>query len=71
MSERQKDYATKVYVHGPSDFNSAVRRFSRRVDSFGILQEVKERQHYVKKSTKRRKKKQQCRRNNDNQKQYS
>ncbi len=55
-----KDYGTKVYVDGPSDFNNAVRRFTRRVESFGIVQEVKDRQHFLNKRDRKRRKALQC-----------
>lgn len=35
------------------DFNQALRRFKKKVQEDGILQELRERQHYVKPSTKR------------------
>lgn len=38
-------------------FDQALRKWKRKVDAKGTLQEVRERQHYTKKSDKLRKKK--------------
>lgn len=37
------------------DFNGAMRRFKKKVQEAGIIQEVRDRQEYVKPSTKRAK----------------
>ena len=37
------------------DFNGAMRRFKRKVQEAGIVQEIRERQHYVKPSEQRKK----------------
>ena len=37
------------------DFNGAMRRFKRKVQEAGIIQEIRERQHYVKPSEVRKK----------------
>lgn len=37
------------------DFNYALRKFKKKVQEAGIIQEVRERQHYVKPSEKRKK----------------
>jgi len=37
------------------DFNAALRRFKKKVQEAGIIQEVRERKEYVKPSTKRAK----------------
>ena len=37
------------------DFNYAVRKFKKKVQEDGVLQELRERQHYVKPSEKRKK----------------
>ena len=37
------------------DFNYALRKFKKKVQEDGILQELRDRQHYVKPSTKRAK----------------
>ena len=37
------------------DFNYALRKFKKKVQDAGILQELRERQHYVKPSEKRKK----------------
>lgn len=56
--EQEKQFnGLTVEVRG-GDFNKALRKFKRKVADSGILQEVKERSHYVKPSEKRRKAKQ-------------
>ena len=37
------------------DVNGAIRRFKRKVQDAGIIQEIRERQHYVKSSEQRKK----------------
>lgn len=37
------------------DFNGALRRFKKKVQEAGIIQEIRERQHYEKPSEKRKK----------------
>lgn len=37
------------------DFNGALRRFKKKVQEAGIVQEIRERQHYVKPSEQRKK----------------
>lgn len=37
------------------DFNGALRRFKKKVQEAGIIQEIRERQHYVKPSEVRKK----------------
>lgn len=37
------------------DFNGAMRRFKKKVQEAGIIQEIRERQHYVKPSEVRKK----------------
>lgn len=37
------------------DFNYALRKFKKKVQEDGVLQELRERQHYVKPSEKRKK----------------
>jgi small subunit ribosomal protein S21 len=44
----------KVEVRN-GDFNAALRRFKKKVQEAGIIQEVRERKEYVKPSTKRAK----------------
>lgn len=39
------------------DFNGALRKFKRKVQDSGIIQEVRERQQYEKPTTKRKRKK--------------
>lgn len=39
------------------DFNGALRRFKKKVQESGILQELREREHYEKPTTKRKRKK--------------
>jgi ribosomal protein S21 len=60
MAKLNKDFGTKVYVDGPQDFNKAMRRWIKRVDSCGIIQEVRERQYFVKASTLKRLKRKKC-----------
>ena len=51
--ERQKTGLTVEVRNG--DFNYALRKFKKKVQEDGILQEVRERQHYVKPSEVRKK----------------
>jgi small subunit ribosomal protein S21 len=44
----------KVEVRN-GDFNGAMRRFKKKVQEAGIIQEIRERQHYVKPSEQRKK----------------
>ena len=56
-NNRQNDFAPKglrVEVRN-NDIGGAMRRFKKKVQDDGLLQEVKERQHYVKPSTRKRK----------------
>jgi len=52
-NERQKTGLTVEVRNG--DFNYALRKFKKKVQEDGILQEVRERQHYVKPSEVRKK----------------
>lgn len=47
---------TEVEVRKDESFESALRRFKRKIEREGVLKEVKERKHYEKPSEKRRKK---------------
>jgi small subunit ribosomal protein S21 len=42
-----------VYVDG--DFNRALRKFKKRVEESGVLQDLMEKQHYVKPSERKKK----------------
>ncbi len=48
---------SEVEVRKDESFESALRRFKRKIEREGILKEVKERKHYEKPSEKKRKKK--------------
>ena len=47
---------SEVEVRKDESFESALRRFKKKIDREGILRELKERKHYEKPSEKRRKK---------------
>ncbi|HAJ56238.1 MAG TPA: 30S ribosomal protein S21 [Candidatus Omnitrophica bacterium] len=47
---------SEVEVRKDESFESALRRFKRKIEREGILKEVKERKHYEKPSEKKRKK---------------
>ena len=49
----QKDIGMMVYVRN-NDVNKAMKRLKRKIKNDGLMQEVKERQHFVKKSEKQR-----------------
>lgn len=51
-----KDEALTVYVNGPEveDLNFAIIRFRKRIEKAGVLDELKERQFYLKPSIKKR-----------------
>ncbi len=54
--QRDKPIGDGIYVEvRNNDVNKALRIFKKKVQGEGILQEYKERQHYVKPSEKRRK----------------
>lgn len=50
---------SKVEVRN-NDFNRAFRRFKKKIQDDGILQELRERQHFEKPSIKRKKSKSGC-----------
>lgn len=45
-----------VEVRKDESFESALRRFKKRIEQEGILREIRDRKHYEKPSEKRRKK---------------
>ena len=47
-------YAKIIYTWQVNDVNKALRIFKKKLQNEGILQEYKERQHYVKPSEKKR-----------------
>ena len=49
------------------DFSKALKIFKKRVNDSGHLQEVRERQEYIKPSIQKRKNKMEAKRNNDRQ----
>ena len=52
----QRDRQVGLYVEVRNgDFNYALRKFKKKVQEAGIIQEIRERQHYVKPSEKRAK----------------
>lgn len=57
MTDIKKDFGTTVYVvpGSPEDrerrTDDAIKRFKRRVERYKILDELKERQFYIKPST--------------------
>lgn len=50
-----------VHVRDDESFESALRRFKRKVEKSGVLTELKKRQHYEKPSVKRKRKEMQAR----------
>ena len=50
-----------VQVRDDESFESALRRFKRKVEKAGVLTELKKRQHYEKPSVKRKRKEMQAR----------
>jgi len=52
-----KDMGLSVVVRGdkPNDFAKAMRKFKRKINDSGIIQEIRERQFYEKPSDRRRK----------------
>ncbi|MBI4972435.1 MAG: 30S ribosomal protein S21 [Candidatus Omnitrophica bacterium] len=46
----------EVEVRKDESFESALRRFKRKIEESGILKEVRDRKHYEKPSDRRRKK---------------
>jgi small subunit ribosomal protein S21 len=52
-----KDMGLSVAVRGdkPHDFMKAMRKFKRKINDSGIIQEIRDRQFYEKPSEKRRK----------------
>ncbi len=53
--------ATKVVAQPGESVDSLIRKFNKKVQSEGILQEVKKREHYLKPSLKRQQKLQMAR----------
>jgi len=47
---------SEIEIRKDESFESALRRFKRKIEREGILKEVKERKHYEKPSEKKRKK---------------
>lgn len=47
---------SEVEVREGESFESALRRFKKKIEREGILREIKERKHYEKPSERRRKK---------------
>jgi len=47
---------SEVEIRSGESFESALRRFKRKIERDGILREIKERKHYEKPSEKKRKK---------------
>lgn len=53
--------ATKVVAQPGESVDSLIRKFNKKVQSEGILQEIKKREHYLKPSLKRQQKLQMAR----------
>lgn len=47
---------SEIEVRKDESFESALRRFKKKIEREGILREIKERKHYEKPSEKKRKK---------------
>lgn len=52
----------EIEVRKDESFESALRRFKRKIEQEGILREIRERKHYEKPSERKRKKKSRKRR---------
>ena len=50
-------FLSEVEVKKDEPFESALRRFKKKIEQEGILKEVRDRKHYQKPSEKKRKKK--------------
>ncbi len=48
--------STKVYSQPGESIDSLIRKFNKKVQSEGILQEIKKREHYLKPSLKKQQK---------------
>lgn len=48
--------STKVYAQPGESIDSLIRKFNKKVQSEGILQEIKKREHYLKPSLKKQQK---------------
>jgi small subunit ribosomal protein S21 len=46
---------SEVQIRGDESFESALRRFKKKIDREGILREIRDRKHYEKPSERRRK----------------
>ena len=55
--EEPKDFGLTVYAHNHPNVEVLLRKFKKKVQATGIIEEYKERQYYVKKSVKKRLKK--------------
>ena len=49
-----KPVHVEVYIKNQEDLEKMIKRFSRKVKKSGILEEVRERRRFIKKSVKRR-----------------
>ena len=47
---------SEIEVRRDESFESAIRRFKKKIEREGLLREIKERKHYEKPSEKKRKK---------------
>ena len=56
MSNRPKEFnGRQVTVKDNENINQALRRFKRKIDDSGILDDVKLKEHYIKPTTERKK----------------
>ena len=46
---------SEIEVHKDESFESALRRFKKKIDKDGILKEIRDRKHYEKPSERKRK----------------
>lgn len=51
----KKQFGRVVALKEGENINSALRRFKRKVEDSGVLEELREREHYVKPTTRRKK----------------
>ena len=56
-SDEPKDFGLTVYAHNHPNVEVMLRKFKKRVQASGVIEEYKERQYFVKPSIKKRIKK--------------
>ena len=57
MAIQPKSKGTGITMHDNENINQALRRFKRKIDEYGILEDVKSKEFYEKPTTERKRKK--------------